>query len=96
MGPVLRTELFPMSLEWDIVRDGVPWYDSAAFDFPGYHQVMPAVPGSGSSHRIVSTVLIDILAAMGEDAAGSYEQTITIIDAGGQGWTLTVPFTVMP
>lgn len=95
-GPVLQTELFPMNVAFSITRNGVEFWPENTFTFDGYHQFMPPVPGSGTSHRVFAAVVLDALAAMGEDAAGTYENTFTILGANGDGWTVTVPFTVTP
>lgn len=95
-GPVLQTELFPMDATFSITRNGAEFLPEGPFTLPGYHQFNPPVPGSGTSHRVVSTLVVDAIAAMGEDAAGSYEPTITLLGANGSGWSVQVPFTVTP
>jgi hypothetical protein len=91
-GPVLPTELFPMSMNWIVVKDAMTWWEDAPFELPGYHQYDPPVPGSGSSHRIFGVQIIDVLNPA--DAVGTYQQTFEVLDAGGAGWTITVPLTV--
>ncbi len=97
-GPVLPTSLFPMTMEYDVVKDGMPWYDGDAFELPGYNQY-PPFPGSnlGASHRVTGAVLADLLAPDASDSAGVYQSTFVLTEANGaSGWTITVPLTVTP
>jgi hypothetical protein len=96
-GPVLPTELFPMIADWDVTKDGAPWYENDTFDLPGYHQYQPPVIGAGASHRIFGVLMFDVLAPEGTvDSAGSYTQTFRVTDPQGNGWSVTIPLTVTP
>ena len=45
MGPVMRTELFPMTFSYQTTREGALYLESMDIGFDGYHQFMPPIPG---------------------------------------------------
>jgi hypothetical protein len=97
-GPTLQTELFPMNVEYTFAQGGNVLYPpapGAPFQLPGYHQYMPPVAGSGSSHRIFGVVIFEGL-LNGVDSVGTFTSTFVISDASGNGWTVSVPLTVTP
>jgi hypothetical protein len=92
-GPIIPNELFPIHVQIQYSRDGVLDDATSAFDVPALDSSPNAAPVDGYSHFPMWTN--DSAGSYDEkNAAASYAWAITMVDAGGHGWHIAVPFEV--
>lgn len=93
LGPIIPNELFPLVVDGDLYRDGVlydPYFDTS---YSGLDTWQPPLTVAGSSHTMLWFGENSSFVA-GVAAQGNYEYRISVVDAEGSGWAITVPFTV--
>jgi hypothetical protein len=92
-GPIIPNSLFPINVQIHYLRDGVLTGAPVAFDVPALDPSATGGPVDGHSHFPMWTNDSSGSYAGGQ-SAGSYAWMITMVDAGGDGWNIEIPYKV--
>ena len=91
-GPMIATSVFPIYVNTDVLRNLVV----VDADFDGYYptidDALPAANLDGYSHMPLN--FAENTAYL-PGISGSYTFHVTVSDATGSGWDVTIPFTIL-
>jgi hypothetical protein len=93
-GPIIPNTLFPFTVDGDMYREGVlydPYFDGT---YAGYPAMTPPIEKDGPSHFVWFFGENSAFGPEGTPATGSFEFKLKMTDKNGNGWYLTVPYTV--
>lgn len=95
-GPIIPNDLFPLLINFDVYRDGLPEISEGDSYYPDYNSLGEPVredgmPVDGASHVMMEFSVNDTFTSPGP---GTFEYNVTITDHGGGGWEIIVPYTV--
>jgi hypothetical protein len=93
-GPIIANALFPVTVNGDLLRNGVLFDPDFDGSFAGFHTLTPPLPGDGASHFLWFFGETSYWAPPATPLPGSYEMRVRITDSGGAGWDMSIPFTV--
>lgn len=93
-GPVLPNRWFPLTIEGITFTDGSPNAVSNQFQVPAIDQVAGFAGLEGHSH--IPFFFVDNFDFALRPVAGSYEYRVSVLDAGGNGYSIVAPFQVVP
>jgi hypothetical protein len=89
-GPIIPNRLFPVTDDTDLLRNGIivdPEFDGETTSLAGF---------DGYSHTSAFFASHAGFFPPGSELPGSYEFRSVLRDAEGNGWNISVPFTVVP
>ncbi len=96
-GPIIPNTLFPIHVLGTATHNGAPFSNIAEFDVPALDsKLTPPFDGDGSSHTPFFFADNADFAVSDGNLRGSYRWQFTLVDATGNGWSVTVHFTVAP
>jgi hypothetical protein len=92
-GPIIPNALFPLRVAADLQP---PMLDPA-FDatIPGTDAFMPPIAADGASHAFLRFRASTTFARAQIGRIGAYALNVTVTDATGAGWTLTIVFSIV-
>lgn len=91
-GPIIPNASFPLR----VVADMQPPMLDPAYDatIPGYDAFVPPIAADGASHAFLRFRASTVFAPGQIGMTGDYAVNVTVTDATGAGWTLTIVFTI--
>ena len=95
-GPIIPNALFPIHVAGQTFRNNQPWDPYLlAFDVPPLTDQL-SCPFSVDGHSHFPIFIADNASFGSGGPTGHYEYRVTMMDATGNGWSITVRFTVRP
>jgi hypothetical protein len=97
-GPIIPNGLFPIRIEGDVFRNGALFERNAfGFSVPAPTALNPPIDVAGYSHFPYFAAEADVFGPSGlSDFAGAYEYRLTARDVSGNGYNISVQFSVVP
>jgi len=97
-GPIIPNGLFPIRIEGDVFRNGGLFEQNAfGFSVPAPPALNPPINVAGYSHFPFFAAEADVFGPPGlNDFTGAYEYRLTARDTSGNGYNISVRFSVVP
>jgi len=90
-GPILSPAAFPLLIDGALLTGGKVVDPGLGFVYPGMKSLSPQPSGDSYSH--VPLVLFEN-SELVQAQAGTYSVDLRVLDAGGQGWSIRVGYSV--